>query len=123
MGNKIQAVYDFWSNFGWPVYDENSVPDSAATPYITYHVSTGSLGDRVTLYGNLWDRSTSWERISRKALEIEEYVTNMYPSATAFDSGRLYIVKGSPFAQRMGEPGDDMMKRIYINLDAEFFAP
>jgi hypothetical protein len=32
----------------------------------------------------------------------------------------LYISKGSPFAQRMKEPSDDMVRRIYININAEF---
>ena len=36
--NKEQAIHFFWSQFGLPAYDENSVPDDAQMPYITYNV-------------------------------------------------------------------------------------
>lgn len=30
------------------------------------------------------------------------------------------LKRGSPFAQRMSDPNDDMIRRIYINITAEF---
>ena len=38
----------------------------------------------------------------------------------AYDGGAIWLRMGTPWAQRMGEPKDDMVRRIYINLQAEF---
>jgi hypothetical protein len=37
------------------------------------------------------------------------------------DGGAVWIKRGSPFAQRIKNTSDDMIKRRYINLSAEFF--
>jgi hypothetical protein len=45
--DKEQAIQNFWSQFGIPAYDENSVPDDLRYPFITYSVSTDMLDDTV----------------------------------------------------------------------------
>ena len=117
---KEQAIHQFWSGFGLPAYDVNTVDEDAVMPYITYDVSTGSIGDFILLTASLWYRSTSWNAITQKAREIEEYITRMSPPAIKIDGGRAYFVKGTPFSQRMSEPGDDFVRRIYLQVNAEF---
>ena len=119
--DKYQALDSFWNSFGWPAYDEGTVPDGAPLPRITYSVVSDSLGYPVMIPASLWDKNTSWERISKKADEIAQAIVEMNPPAIKLDSGRMYLTKGSPFAQRMQEPSDDMMRRIYLNVDVEFF--
>lgn len=116
--DKAQAVHSFWSGFGLTAYDENSVPDEAVAPYITYSISTDSLDGRITSYGSLWYKSTSWAEISRKAEEIAEVIAKMLP--IKIDNGYVWIMKGTPFAQRMSDPSSDLIRRIYINIDVEF---
>lgn len=119
--DKGQAIYNFWSKFGLPAYDENTVPENTGERYITYNVQMDSIGHVVNLYGNIWDlNSTSWEFVSKKAEEIAEYIEKKYPISYAIDNGRLYIAKGTPFAQRMGDPNSDTTRRMYINIQAEF---
>lgn len=121
--DKSQAIHTFWSQFGLPAYDENTVPDEAEMPYITYDVGVGSLGDFINLNGSLWYRSTSWREISQKADEIEKAVKeNGYYILDIEDRGHLYITGGIPFYQRMSEPTDSMVRRIYFNLNAEFLS-
>jgi hypothetical protein len=36
------------------------------------------------------------------------------------DSGKIWLKRGSPFAQSMGDPEDAMIKRKYLNITAEF---
>lgn len=120
--DKYQALDSFWNSFGWPAYDEGTVPDDAPLPRITYSVVTDNLDNSVMIPASLWDKSMSWERISKKAEEIAQALVTMYPPAIKLDDGRLYLSKGSPFAQRMQEPSDDTIRRIYLNVDAEFFA-
>lgn len=116
--DKAQAIHSFWSGFGLTAYDENSVPSDAQLPYITYNVATGAIGDMVVLSGSVWYRSTSWQDISQKADEIAEAIGYGY-AIKEIDGGYVWITKGTPFAQRMGDT-DPSIRRIYINLNAEF---
>lgn len=117
--DKAQAINNFWNGFGWDAYDQSSVPEDAEFPYITFEVQTDSLDNVLLLSASLWDRSTSWERISKKAEQIAYEIVHMYPAAIRIAGGGLYISKGSPFAQRMNDP-NDTIRRIYLNINAEF---
>lgn len=114
--DKWQAIQKFWGSFGLPAYDENSVPDDATAPYITYSAQTASFEAPLLLTGSIWYRSQSWEAISKKADEI---ALNSH-KLIKLDDGYLFITQGSPFAQRMNDT-DETVKRIYINLMCEFF--
>lgn len=117
--DKSQAIQKFWEGFDLPAYDETTVPDDAKLPRITYNVKTDSLDGVVSMNASLWYRSKSWKEISQKAEEISEYISNMMPPSIPIDNGRVYISKGSPFAQRMTDP-DDSIRRIYLNIQVEF---
>lgn len=120
--NKWQAIHFFWNSFGWNAYDENSVDTGANAPqlpYITYSAQTGSMEQILTFTASLWDKSTSWVNVSDKADEIAEKIGYGY-ELVQIDGGYLYLTKGQPFAQRMNDPDDTEIKRIYIMLNAEF---
>ena len=118
--NKNQALYSFWSSFDLPAYDENTVPADAVLPYITYEDATGSIGNVISLSASLWYRDTSWSAISQKAQDIADHIEEMDPPAIRLDTGRLYLFRGSPWAQRMDEPDDDGIRRVVLNLQAEY---
>lgn len=119
--DKGQAIHNFWSQFGLPAYEENTVPATAGNQYITYSVQTDSIGSILNLYGNIWDLdSTSWEFVSKKAEEIAKTIVKKYPISYGIDNGRLYIAKGTPFAQRLSDPSSDRVRRMYIVIQAEF---
>ena len=44
----------------------------------------------------------------------------MNPCTVKIDGGRMYIARGTPFAQRMSDV-DDMVRRIVLNVTVEFF--
>lgn len=119
--DKGQTIQAFWESFGWPAYDEGTAPDGLPYPRLTYNVVVDELEHPVAMYASLWDKSTSWARVAKKAAEISQTITHLYPPAIAFEGGRLYITKGSPYAQRMVDE-DDMVRRIYINITAEYFS-
>lgn len=122
--NKMQALHSFWSGFGFLAYEENAVPsgkDAPAFPHITYTAVFDSLGNEVGLIGNVWTRSTSWEQAFLIQDEIEKALQNG-GKIINFDGGKLWLKRGSPFAQPMGDDSDDLIRRIYINISAEFFA-
>lgn len=117
--NKIQALHAFWSSFKLKAYDETSVPDDAQLPYITYEVSSDDFGNKVAQTASIWYRSSSWEDITRKEQEISKYITKggrMIP----YDDGAMWVCQASPWAQRMSDPSDEMIRRIVLNVAIEF---
>lgn len=122
--DKAQALHAFWSSFGLPAYDENTVPDDAKLPYITYEVATASFDDGdVALTANLWYFGEaifgkSWADISRKADEIARNI-GFGGKTIKTDTGYVWIKRRTPFAQRMSE-NDDNIRRIFLGISAEF---
>ena len=119
---KEAALYNFWSMFGLPAYEENSVPsgeDGAEFPYITYQVVTDSFGNDVAMAGSVWYRSTSWKEANAKAQEISN-VLGSGGVTLACDGGIIWLRRGVPFAQNMGDESDNLIKRKYLNITAEF---
>lgn len=120
--DKAQAVFKFWSQFDLPVYDENTLPTGSnrpQMPYLTYSMATDSLGNPVAMSADLWYHSTSWQAITRKADEIAK-VLGTGGQVIPVDGGYIYIVRGTPFSQRMSDPEDADIRRIYINIMAEY---
>ena len=117
---KAAAIYQFWASFGLPAYEENSVPDTSTFPYITYQLVTDSFENEVILTGSIWYRDTSWLSVNTKAEEISQDI-GLGGKLIDCDGGKIWLKRGSPFAQNMGDDTDDLIKRKYINLSAEFF--
>lgn len=121
--DSAQALHQFWSGFEWKAYDASTVPAKdfePAIPRITYDVSTSEINYPVFLTASLWDRSFSWAAVSQKADEIYSYIGQggvMVP----FDGGAIWITRGSPFSQRVADE-DDAIRRIMININAEFIS-
>lgn len=121
--DKSQAIHAFWSSFGIPAYDENTIPtgdNRPDPPYITYNVVEGAVESILLLTGSVWYRSTSWADISRKVDEIAEKLGRNGFHVEEVDGGYMWMVQGNPFAQRMSDPEDDMLRRYYLNVTAEF---
>lgn len=117
--NKIQTLHSFWSSFGLPAYDENSVPDGVQMPYITYEVASDNFKNDVNLTASLWYRSSSWAEITEKEQAIADFITRG-GRMIAFNGGALWLNMASPWAQRMAEMSDDMVRRIVLNYNVEF---
>lgn len=120
MANKAQALYQFWSGFGLPAYDTHSVPKDAVMPYITYETAEDMLDNVLSLSASLWYNSTTWADIEAKANVIAYTITNTHTPVPITQGGYMWIKRGSPFMQRMNDPASDTIRRIYINIEAEF---
>lgn len=117
--NKFQTLHAFWSGFGLKAYDENTVPDGASLPYITYEVADSDLNNEVALTASLWYRSSSWSDITEKEQAISDFITRG-GRLIAYDGGAMWIKKSNPWAQRMNEPSDETIRRIVLNISIEF---
>ena len=116
---KAAAIYQFWSSFGLTAYEENTVPTDAIFPYITYQLLTDSFDREIPLTASLWYRSESWTAINAKAEEISQKI-GRGGKIIACDGGAIWLKRGQPFARNMGDENDDLIKRKYLNITAEF---
>lgn len=119
--DKYQALQEFWESFGIDAYDESTVPTGSTKPelpYITYDVSVGDFNDAINLHASIWYYGSSWGPITAKLAEVEKELSRG-GKIIHFDNGVIWLTKGRPFAQRVSDP-DDMIRRIYLNLSAEY---
>lgn len=117
--DKLQAYHNFWSSFGIPAYDQSTVPDEKTMPYITYQAASDDFNNTVFLTASIWYRGRSWTEITAKEKEISEHISRGGINVP-FDGGAFWIVKGTPWAQRMEDP-DDMVRRIALQFSVEYF--
>ena len=116
---KAASIYQFWSGFGLTAYEENTVPTDAAFPYVTYQLVTDSFDREVAATASLWYRGESWTDINAKTEEISRKISRG-GKIIACDGGAIWLKRGQPFAQNMGDESDDLIKRKYINITVEF---
>lgn len=116
---KAAAIYKFWSSFGLTAYEENTVPTDADFPYITYQLVTDSFDREIPITASLWYRSESWTGINAKTEEISQKISRG-GKVISCDGGAIWLKRGQPFAQNMGDESDDLIKRKYLNITAEF---
>lgn len=113
-----QAIHSFWSSFNLIAYDQNSVPDDAQLPYITYSLSVDTFNNTVLNTINIWYRSTSWINVTDKAKEIINTITDGGISIPT-DKGIIRMNLGNPIYNRMGDE-DGNIKRIRMNIETEY---
>lgn len=116
---KAAAIYQFWNSFGLTAYEENTVPTDAIFPYITYQLVTDSFDREVAATASIWYRSESWTAINAKTDEISQKISRG-GKIISCDGGVIWMKRGQPFAQNMRDESDDLIKRKYLNITAEF---
>lgn len=116
--NKEQAYQAFWGRIA-TAYDETSVPDGAGFPRITYEGVSDDFGEQIASSASIWTRSSSWSEAETLKKQIEAKITRG-GIMIATDSGAIWVKRGNPFAQRLGDPSDDLIRRIVLNLELEF---
>ena len=124
--DKAQALHDFWSSFGWLAIDEQSAYDEGVmeewgspNKYITYEAATGSLGDSIPLTASLWHRSTSWATVEAMVKTISSAI-GRGGKVIDITGGKLWILRRDSFSRRMSDENKNDMRRIIINITAEF---
>lgn len=124
---KASAIHQFWNSFGIKAYEENVVYDTDENgkevepkfPYITYQLVTDSFDNDIQMAASVWYRSSSWVEANAKTEEISQTIGRGGKTLKC-DKGRIWIKRGTPFAQNMGDDTDNSIKRKYLNITAEF---
>lgn len=119
---KNAAIQAFFSSFGLSAYPESSVPtsgdDMPEYPYLTYEASTDSDFNEISVTASLWYRTEKWTDINAKTEEIAQAVGGA--KILHCDNGGIIVRKGTPFAQPMDDPNDDMVKRKLLTFDFKY---
>lgn len=124
--NKAESIHAFFSSFGIPAYEENSVPDylddaqaeKNEPPYITYQLATDEFrGEPAAITADIWDCSESWAFLNNIVDEISEAIGRH--KSLLCDDGYIIVTKGNPFAQSISDD-TDIYKRKYLNLTLTF---
>lgn len=121
---KDEALFQFWSRFGLTAYEETTVPtgeNAPKFPYLTYQNVTDSFGNNVQMAASVWYRDTGWAKANAKAQEIADYI-GRGGVMVQYSGGAMWIRRGTPFAQSMRDDSDNMIRRKYLNLYAEFMS-
>ena len=116
--NKYQALYEFYNTFGIPAYEENSVPEDAELPYITYEIMTADLDmENIAMSCQIYFKSNSLMKVNA----ITEKLYNALSGGLKLkcDTGYIVLYRGRPFAQNRPS-GDKTVKAKYINISADY---
>lgn len=121
MVDEFAAIQNFWSSFDMPAYEESSVPSGDNAPksqYITYSLPYDIFDHPVSGIVNVWTRSTSWSNALSKFKEIKQRIgKGIYVHC---DNGAIFLRFGDPMMNRLGDDNDDMIRRLLINIEAEY---
>ena len=117
---KEQAIQQFWSSFGVPAYDENTVPDGAELPYITYEVATDAINYTVITNASIWGWGKSWQETT-DLLNLVSAEIGLGGTTRKYDGGLMWIKKGTPFARRTPD-SDDSIRHISMNIETDFIS-
>ena len=120
---KAGALYQFFSSFGIEAYEETLVPtgdEAPKFPYLTYQLVTDSFENEVQIPVSLFYYSeASLLALNEKTEEISKRIGRGGVMLDC-DGGKIWLKRGSPFAQTMSDDAEKTIKRKYINITAEF---
>ena len=110
--DRWEAIHSFWASFAIPAYEENSVPNQNDTifPYITYEAATAGFDGDVFGTASVWSRSSSWLAADTIANTVYDRLKDGGVTIP-YDGGMIWLTADTPFAQSMGDPDDDRIKR------------
>ena len=119
--DKWQAIDTFWNSFGLTAYEENAVPkaDDVSFPYITYQAMSSTFDNDVSAKASIWTRSDSWQSAANLADQIETALKDG-GQVLHYSGGIIWVTADSPFAQNMGDPDDNRIKRKLLSIVYHF---
>lgn len=119
--DRWEAQFEFWGSFGVPAYEQYSVPDAdeLTYPYITYQAASGLWDSTASLTASIWTRSTSWAQADALADMIADELAHG-GKGIRYDDGIIWLTAAEPFAQSMGDPDDDRIRRKVLQVRCNF---
>ncbi len=123
---KSERFYSFFSSFGIPAYEENSVPADAdgiknGEPYLTYEFTEDTFdGDDININAQLFDKDSSWLFLDSLTSSISDYIGRQ-GKVLPVDNGYILVMRGTPFAQNRKESADGTVKCKVLTFIVRFY--
>lgn len=116
--DKYQALNKFYNSFGIKAYEENSVPEKAKMPYITYEVMTSAFSDdKTALTMQIWFNDTKLVGIDNLTEKISDALSG--GKKLKCDNGYIVLYRGNPFAQNV-KTIDKSIKCKYVTIMCDY---
>lgn len=118
--DKWEAQFAFWSGFGIPAYEENSVPtgeNRPAFPYLTYQAVDAPFNEDVPVTASIWTESYSWATADDAANGVMTALKNG-GHVQNYTGGMIWVTIDT--VQSMGDPENDKIKRKVLNCTLHF---
>ena len=126
MTDVQRALYQFWASFGVPAWSQDTVPDSAALPYIVFDTVAGAPMDATILTGTVWLRDDA-DGVSGNALRaqyLDQIAKAIPPAGVKLPAGDGYIVfyrNSGNFQRTVQDPEDKLVLGGRTTVEAHFY--
>lgn len=116
MYRAAEKLKAFFSGFGLPAFQEDSVPEGTALPYITYSISVPEWNQKATMYAQVWDRT----KTNAGIIQVADQITHAIGECRniPFDGGYLVLWPETPLIQIQTD-GD--FRYAYISLSINVY--
>lgn len=124
MRDVMDALYEFWSQFGVPAYAEDMVPDNATVPYIRYTVPKGPAFDVSYLTAFNYHSRRLMGNVERA--EMSDRIAKAIPQGGVRipldNGGFLMLFRNSDFQTLYQDPEDLDVIGIRTSVEVHFYA-
>ena len=124
MRDVMDALYEFWSQFGVPAYAEDTVPSTATVPYIRYTVSKAPATDvsYLTAYNYHSRRLMGNVERAEMAGRIADAIPHKGVRIPLEHGGFLTLFRNSDFQTLYQDPEDLDVIGIRTSVEVHFYA-
>lgn len=116
MTSTAASLYAFYSSFGYPAYEVNTVPDDVSLPYITYSYAEPQYQSPVSHYAQIFMRTNSNAPLLTAAGEIVRAIGE----GKVLENG-VVIRPSTPLVQLMIDEQFPDLRFAYLNLQLNAF--
>ncbi len=122
-----KALYQFWASFGLPAWSQDTVPDEAVLPYITFDVVSGDALGATLLTGTAWlrDEDDGTSVNARRAQVLEQIAAAVPPAGLKLDTedgGFIMLYRNSGnFQRNVQDPEDRKVVGGRTTLEVHFY--
>lgn len=110
MTDLHKALYNFWASFGLPVWHQDTVPEEAVLPYITFQTVSGEAMSATILTATAWFRDEDQGVNAQRAAvldQIAQAVPHEGRMLPVGDKGYLMLYRNSGTFQSYVQDEED----------------
>ena len=124
MRDVMDALYEFWSQFGVPAYAEDMGPDTAAVPYIRYTVAKAPAMDVSYLTAFNYHSRRLMGNVERAEMagRIADAIPANGVKIPLDHGGFLAFYRNSDFQTLYEDPEDPDVIGIRTSVEVHFYA-